>query len=146
MRILLVIAVALSLSGLCLLALGEPVQFVGGEYARSWLNNFMAYNEPPVKADMTNDLWTWGGVPQGKAVVDGRLVSLNNTTTIINRSGDWLGETPLTKPTWIGPSNPSSVFSPLYLSSDPWIRAQQLGLPLYGNPGDYPEYVFPLDD
>ncbi|NYT02018.1 MAG: hypothetical protein GKC10_04590 [Methanosarcinales archaeon] len=107
-------------------------QSVGGDFGAAWLKEFLTYNEPPVQADRQNDLWSWGGAPQGKKIEDGRLVDdiFVNTTNI---TGEWLGEATLGTPVLFNGSVYNNLadgtipLSDFYLSSDPWIRAQQLG-------------------
>jgi hypothetical protein len=75
---------------------GDRFVSVSGGFARSWLNDYLGQNKPPVEADMTNDLWSWGGVPYGKALVDGKLVSLN--TSLQPKYNDWLGTSAIGEP------------------------------------------------
>ncbi|HQF16624.1 MAG TPA: hypothetical protein PLI05_06105 [Methanotrichaceae archaeon] len=104
-------------------------QPVGGEFAQGWLEEFLKYNEPPTKSEKNMQLWNWGNIPKGKTLKDGKLVDDDRTYNLTNISADWLGERPLGQPVWLNRSNYDSaaVLSPLYLSDDPWIRAQQLG-------------------
>ncbi|MBN1322667.1 MAG: hypothetical protein JW986_01520 [Methanotrichaceae archaeon] len=138
MRMGIVLVISLVLGSLCPLAAADLPQSVGGDFGRAWLDEFMKYNTVPTEEEKTNDLWSWGGVPRGKTLVDGKLVATNITTT--NWSADWLGERPLGDPVQINATEGSTALSPLYLSSDPWIRAQQLGRPVQANRDDYPEY------
>jgi hypothetical protein len=107
---------------------------VGGDFGKNWINNFLLQNEPPVKADPKNELWNWGSVPKGKRLVDGKLVA-DMPRIVWNVTGEWLGENPLTGYAVYNQSNfmysnDSMALSPMLLSSDPWVRAQQLGMPV----------------
>jgi len=107
-------------------------QNVGGDFGAAWLKDFLTYNEPPVQDDKKTDLWSWGGAPKGKKIEEGRLIDdiYINTTNI---TGEWLGEAPMGTPVLFNGSvynnlaNGTIPLSDFYLSSDPWIRAQQLG-------------------
>lgn len=106
-------------------------QQISGDFGRAWLQNFLKYNEPPVASDQTNDLWSWGGAPKGKMIVGGKLVP-DLTVNYTNLTSDWLGEMPLGTIVTLNESRYATLrkgmpLSPLYLSSDPWVRAQQLG-------------------
>ncbi|ABK14944.1 MAG: hypothetical protein H5T42_00450 [Methanothrix sp.] len=115
-------------------------QQVGGEFGRAWLQNFLRYNEPPVETDQVNDLWSWGGAPKGKRIVGGKLVP-DMTVNYTNITSDWLGEMPLGTIVNLNGSRYATLkeglpLSPLYLSDDPWVRAQQLGT-IVRTPTDY---------
>lgn len=119
-------------------------QQVGGEFGRAWLQNFLRYNEPPVEADQVNDLWSWGGAPKGKKVVGGKLVP-DMTVNYTNITSDWLGEMPFGTIVNLNESKYATLeeglpLSPLYLSDDPWVRAQQLGAIVRTSRG----YYYPL--
>ncbi|MDM7911830.1 MAG: hypothetical protein QUS09_01915 [Methanotrichaceae archaeon] len=105
-------------------------QSVGGEFGKAWINNFLATSGPPVQRTNNTSLWTWGDAPVGKTVVNGRLVPTDSNGTTITRAQDWMGDTPLAAPVTLNRSYNIGIQSPLsdmYLSDDPWIRAQQLG-------------------
>lgn len=115
-------------------------QQVSGEFGRAWLQNFLRYNEPPVERDQVNDLWSWGGAPKGKKIVGGKLVP-DTTVNYTNITSDWLGEMPLGTIVNLNGSRYATMkeglpLSPLYLSDDPWVRAQQLGS-IVRTPTDY---------
>jgi hypothetical protein len=108
----------------------ERFQSVGGEFGKAWINNFLATSRPPVQTTNNTSLWTWGNMPVGKILVNGKLVPADNNGTVITRAQDWMGETPLSAPVSLNRSYNIGLQSPLsdlYLSDDPWIRAQQLG-------------------
>lgn len=104
-------------------------QNVGGEFGRAWIDNFLARSDPPVQTANNTSLWTWGDMPVGKTLVNGRLVPTDGNGSVTIRSKDWMGETPLGVPVYLNSSYNTgfqSPFSDMYLSDDPWIRAQQL--------------------
>jgi hypothetical protein len=105
-------------------------QSVGGEFGKAWINNFLATSGPPVQTTNNTSLWTWGDMPVGKTLVNGKLVPADNNGTVITRATDWMGDMPLGAPISLNGSYNTGLQSPLsdmYLSDDPWIRAQQLG-------------------
>jgi hypothetical protein len=126
--------------GQCQLAIGSggqrisavPVDYfqsVGGTFGKEWIDNFLARSDPPVQTSNNTSLWTWGDTPIGKTQVNGRLVPTDGNGTVTIRARDWLGETPLGAPAYLNSSYNTgfqSPFSDMYLSDDPWIRAQQL--------------------
>lgn len=104
-------------------------QSVGGAFGKAWIDNFLAISGPPVQTANNTSLWTWGDMPIGKKLVNGRLVPEDNNRTVTIRARDWLGETPLGAPVYLNSSYNAGIqspFSDMYLSDDPWIRAQQL--------------------
>lgn len=122
----------------------SDAQTVGGDYGREWLNTFFIYNDKPVTSDPVNDLWNWGGVPKGKLLEGGKLIDDLRYINRTNITGDWLGERPLGAPVQLNLSRYAGLadglpLSPLYLSDDPWVRAQQLGTVVRTPPGDYPD-------
>jgi hypothetical protein len=105
-------------------------QSVGGEFGKAWIDNFLAASGPPVQAANNTSLWTWGDMPVGKTVVNGKLVPTDGNGTVTTRAQDWMGDTPLGAPVSLNRSYNIGLQAPLsdmYLSDDPWIRAQQLG-------------------
>jgi hypothetical protein len=105
-------------------------QSVGGDFGKVWIQNFLAQSRPPVQTSNNTSLWDWGGSPIDKTIVDGRIVSKDETGAVTIRALDWLGERPLGEPVYLNSSynlGTAAPLSPLYLSDDPWIRAQQLG-------------------
>jgi hypothetical protein len=123
---------------------------VGGEFGQSWIKDFKEQNTPAPSKDLKKDLWSWGGKPKGKALTGGgKLVDAINNTTTINTSANWLGDTSALKnPVYMNSSSPygnygtstdaqtgkilpnSAPLSPMFLSDDPWVMAQQLGRPV----------------
>jgi hypothetical protein len=76
----------------CLVTSTEPVA-VGGDFGRTWINNFLVQNHKPVEQNNSTNLSSWGGVPKGKASVNGKLVDQQNATNLLNPSASWLGDT-----------------------------------------------------
>lgn len=116
-------------------------QGVGGEFGKTWINNFLAQSSPPVQTTNNTSLWTWGDLPVGKTLVNGRLVPTDRNGTVTIRARDWMGDTLLVAPVYLNSSYNTRVQSPLsdmYLSDDPWIRAQQLGMIVQTSPGYQP--------
>ncbi len=114
---------------------------VGGEFGKSWINNFLAQSGPPVQTTNNTSLWTWGDMPVGKTLVNGKLVPIDDNGTVTIRARDWMGETPLGVPVYLNSSYNTRVQAPLsdmYLSDDPWIRAQQLGMIVQTSPSYQP--------
>ncbi len=132
MRLLLILLIALTM---CSLSLAMPMaQNVGGDYGKSWLtkNSDKFDSSSGNDAKNTNDLWTWGGKPQGYEVFNGKLYSLlaptdwyypaftSNTTPIV------VNGTALIKNR---NSLPLDYLFPDF-TSDPWSLAQQTERPV----------------
>ena len=102
----------------------EPVS-VGGNFGMSWLKN-LPYQ--PTASDSGDGLWSWGGVPKGREVVNDTLeladIEANNT----GLAGiGWLGEESFGSPAQITyPKTTMDFMFPFY-SDDPWILAQHYG-------------------
>lgn len=128
-------------------------QSVGGDFGRSWVNNFMAQNQPAQNQNLKNDLWSWGSSPKGTSIVGGKLVSNANTTAARNISANWLGDSsmPMQSPLILNSTTPygnygpaGAPLTPSYLSDDPWVLAQQLERPVVtssGPGGMYPSII-----
>jgi hypothetical protein len=119
-------------------------QSVGGDFGRSWVNNFMAQNQPAPEQNLKKDLWSWGGAPKGSTLIGGKLVPNANKTSTVNVSANWLGDTSMEKPIVLNSTTPygnygttGAPLTPSFLSDDPWVLAQQLGRPVVTviNPG-----------
>lgn len=137
----------------CSAQLTNQFQSVGGDFGKAWISSFQAQNQPQTdKENLTNNLWEWGGHPKGKTIVDGKLVDSTNGTTTVNYTVNWLGDLSLASPVYFNssspygyygqnPNNPSEVnpapLTPLSLSDDPWILAQQLERPVIAPAGYY---------
>lgn len=116
-------------------------QGVGGEFGKAWISNFLAQSGPPVQTTNNTSLWTWGGMPVGKTLVNGTLAPAAGNGTVTIGARDWMGETPLGTPVYLNSSYNIGIHAPLsdmYLSDDPWIRAQQLGMIVKTSPSYQP--------
>lgn len=140
------------LSCACSAQLTNQFQRVGGDFGQSWISDFKAQNRPAASENLTNDLWNWGNVPKGKTVVDGKLVDSTNKTAKVNYTANWLGDIPIGMPVYFNSSSPygnygrnpyngtevnTAPFTPMSLSDDPWILAQQLERPVSAPKGYY---------
>jgi hypothetical protein len=69
-------------------------QSVGGDFARTWLDNFMAQNPKPAENNSNNSgLWNWGGSPKGRTVINGKIVpDPYYIWKSLNYTNGWLGE------------------------------------------------------
>lgn len=97
MKIMFTAAVLLAL---CLVAIAAFVatssgsgkfQEVGGDFGKSWINNFQAQNSKTADQGNNTTLWGWGSKPKGKALVGGKLVDAPNTTWLYNTT-NWMGD------------------------------------------------------
>lgn len=73
----------------------QGVQNVGGDFGRSWLNNYQAQN-PAASGNNTtsnNSTSDWGGKPKGAPGVNSTLVQPQNTSST---NTDWLGSSTIT--------------------------------------------------
>jgi len=104
----------------------SSIQSVGGDFGRSWLENLP--EDESTSALPSGDLWSWGGMPVGKEIVDGQLVDSVHEGMVVINGTDWMGTVPQGTPLYLNnTSNNSESLTPFFLSDDPWIRAQQLG-------------------
>jgi hypothetical protein len=129
MRIALFISVLLALFSIGMaVSESEPLS-IGGEFGQAWLADFLAGEEKPVSHDLGNDLWTWGGTPNGYTVENGTLVAEENITIV--EPDEWLMMAPVGEPMVIDMSsyNYGDWMSPLY-SDDPWVLANHYGRPI----------------
>ena len=92
-----IVIIMILLLASCLVASAEPVA-VGGDFGRTWINNFLTQNHKPVEQNNSTNLTNWGGVPKGKALVNGNLVDQQNATNSLNHGAGWLGDTNLGNP------------------------------------------------
>jgi hypothetical protein len=152
--------IIISLLAICLSALAQSVvsggenenyQGVGGDFGKTMLNSFKAQNPQPAEENVSNDLWSWGTAPKGKKMANGKLVDATTVSSEVNWSANWLGDKTGMQPIYMNGSSPygyygrngtqfvSSPLTPMALSDDPWILAQQLDRPVmvsrdyYGN-------------
>lgn len=114
-------------------------QYVGGDFGRSWLNNFHAYNPPPTGPNLQNDLWSWGKAPKGSIIMNGKLVpDPYYAWKSLNYSTGWMGYAYM---------DPTTGY-PIYAYRDPytgWVRYFYMdpntGRPVYTYPyNGYPFY------
>jgi hypothetical protein len=73
---MIVLALSILLTAFCAQS-QSYAQNVGGNYGRTWLNNFNAQNPKPVADNSNgngNSLWNWGGAPKGRIAVNGKLI------------------------------------------------------------------------
>lgn len=75
----------------CIAASSQPVA-VGGDFGRTWINNFLAQNKKPVEQNNSSNLSSWGGVPKGKVLEGDKLVDKQNLTNTLKPSTSWLGD------------------------------------------------------
>lgn len=74
-----------------LVASSQPVA-VGGDFGRTWINNFLVQNKKPVEQNNSSNLSSWGSVPKGKVLEGDKLVDQQNLTNTIRPSTSWLGD------------------------------------------------------
>jgi len=140
-------------------------QDVGGDFGKTWLNNFNAQNPPPVEnSSSSNGLWSWGGAPKGRMIVNGQL--MNDPYYYwqsLNLSYGWLGQAYVDNKTgypvyaFIDPYTGSPDYfymdpktgSPVYVNSgSEWGSTSGVSAnnepPWISNPSEYP-YNYPSD-
>jgi len=119
MRTYLLIVLAFLLVGL---AVSESTQ-VGGDFGKSWLNQF---GNEPVILDKPDTLWSWGSIPKGQMLIDGKLEPIGELSIFypafpVNNTPIYLNRTEL--------RGTADLASP-YLTSDPFFVAQTTGQPI----------------
>ncbi|MFB3763775.1 MAG: hypothetical protein ACE14P_00850 [Methanotrichaceae archaeon] len=144
----------------CIAQTSPQFQSVGGDFGKSWITSFQAQNQPAANDNLKNDLWSWGTAPKGKTVVGGKLVDTPNATNTINFTANWLGDFAQGVPIYINSTTPygnygrnpadagqfnSAPLTPLSLSDDPWVLAQQLERPIVAPAGYYGNYYPPYN-
>lgn len=69
-------------------------QSVGGDYGRTWLNNFQAHNpDKQPQAQNSTSLWGWGGAPKGRVIQNGSLVAdPYYVWKSLNLTSGWMGQ------------------------------------------------------
>jgi hypothetical protein len=96
----------------------NPMKFqsVSGEFAKSWLKNYLAENPRPLPQVNNTSLWGWGSIPKGKDLVGGKL--FDNYTYSQDMTANWLGDYYLNPYTSepINPANYPGYFIPVYSS------------------------------
>lgn len=137
-KVIAVLALSIFLAACCAQSQGYA-QGVGGDYGRTWLNNFNTQYTKPV-ANNGNDLWNWGGAPKGRIAVNGKLVTdPYYIWKSLNYTGGWLGQVyvdPKTNYPIYGFLDPYSVL-PVYFYVDP-----NTGRPVFTNSGSYAGYPY----
>ena len=105
-------------------------QSVSGDFAHSWIKNYLAKNPSPIPQVNNTSLWGWGVVPKGKALVGGKLVDSPNSTYSQDMTSNWLGDYYL-NPYTSEPINPSyypGYINPVY-STSPYLNQYNLPYP-----------------
>jgi hypothetical protein len=141
-KILVTLTLSIFLAACCAQSQGYA-QNVGGDYGRTWLNNFNTQNPKPVAANGNsngNDLWNWGSAPKGSIAVNGKLVSdPYYFWKSLNYTSGWLGLVyvdPKTNYPIYGFLDPNTG-SPVYFFVDP-----NTGRPVFTNSGTYAIYPY----
>lgn len=118
----------------------DPLK-VGGDFGTAWLEN-LPYQPEVSSEENESGLWSWGGAPIGKQLVNSTLEPVENNTEEIDYAGiGWLGAEPLGPPEQINYTNaPLDYMYPFY-SDDPWILAQHYGRPVRTNLHDLPDSI-----
>jgi hypothetical protein len=116
-------------------------QNVGGDYGRTWLNNFNTHNQKPVTDNGNgNNLWNWGGAPKGRIAVNGKLMpDPYYIWKSLNYTSGWLGQVYVDSKTGYpnyGFLDPNTGF-PVYFYVDP-----NTGQPVFTNSGPYAGYPY----
>jgi hypothetical protein len=154
--------IIISLLAICFSALAQSVvsggesehyQGVGGDFGKAMLNTFKAQNPQPAEENVRNDLWSWGTAPKGKKMANGKLVDAASVSSQVNWSANWMGDMTSLTPIYLNGSSPygyygkttngnynPSPLTPMALSDDPWILAQQLEQPVMISQSEYPAY------
>ena len=123
-KIMATLALSIFLAVCCAQSQGYA-QSVGGDYGRTWLNNFNTqYTKPVVDNSYSNgnDLWNWGSAPKGRVAVNGKLVTdPYYIWKSLNYTSGWLGQVyvdPKTSYPIYGFLDPYTGF-PVYFYMDP---------------------------
>ena len=106
----------------------EKVQSVSGDFAKAWIKNYLATNPKPVHQINDTNLWSWGAIPKGKKLVEGKLE--DNITYFQNMTANWLGDYYL-NPYTSEPINPAyypGYVNPVY-SPSPYLNQYNLPYP-----------------
>lgn len=96
MRTSLIILILLMLSPLLIACYAQTGQYqnVGGDYGRTWLNDFKAQNPTPAAENSSSDsLWSWGSAPKGRSIINGQL--MNDPYYYwksLNLTSGWMGQ------------------------------------------------------
>ena len=135
MKIVLTVVVVLFL--LCLTAYAQSVavsngpgkvQNVSGDFAQTWIKDYLAKNPSPVPQVNNTSLLGWGTIPKGKSLVGGKLV--DNYYFYENMTGNWLGDF-YQNPYTSEPINPGyypGYITPVYTNA-PYLNQYNLPYP-----------------
>ena len=117
----------------CCAQSSSSFQSVGEDFGRTWLNNFNAQNPEPVQQSSGNSLWSWGGTPRGRAVINGQLVTdPYYYWRSLNYSSGWLGQVYTDNAT----GNPVFAYIDPYTGNpDYFYMDPKTGSPVYINTG-----------
>jgi hypothetical protein len=107
---------------------------VGGNFGASWL----ASNGNKGIIPNATGLWSWGQIPLGNILKDGKLVSTGNSGDSVLiypafSNGDMnpiIGNKSLNAPQYSPRGLKASDVASPYLSADPWVAAQTIGQPI----------------
>jgi hypothetical protein len=144
--------VLLCIALLIIPSLSQPT-FVGGTYGTSWLAANGNRNVVPNATVAPNatvvpnatGLWSWGGIPLGNILLNGKLVSTGGSgnseliyPAFVTNPTPLIGNASLNAPQY-GPRGLTlAQLSSSYLYEDPWALAQSTGQPiLIQNPPYY---------
>ncbi len=90
-----IVVLVLILSFLLMACYAQPAsrfESVGGDFGRTWLNNFMVQNPKPAENN-SSGLWNWGSAPKGRTVMNGKMVpDPYYIWKSLNYTKGWLGE------------------------------------------------------
>lgn len=103
-------------------------QSVSGDFAQSWIKDYLSKNPSPVPQVNNTSLWGWGAIPKGKALVGGKLV--DNYTYYQDMTSNWLGDYYLNPYTSepINPADYPGYVNPVY-STSPYLNQYNLPYP-----------------
>ncbi len=103
---------------------------VGGSYGMNWLNQTGSLRP----ASQAAGLWSWGNIPKGETLSNGKLSETNGGLLIYPAFPASANEAPIvlnatTPGREIGGNNSSQISNP-YLLEDPWTVAQTTNRPV----------------
>jgi hypothetical protein len=103
---------------------------VGGDYGRSWLNENKNATQSSNVTKNDSDLWSWGSVPKGQMLVDGKLEVIGDRMYFAPAFAlDMIGVSPVKFNSTLNKTSPQDMLSP-FIISDPWFDAQSRGRPV----------------
>jgi hypothetical protein len=114
MKILLILLMAFCLAASAQVISGaEKILSVGGDFGRTWLNNYQAQKPNPTAQDSVDNLSSWGGAPKGINTSNQLSVDWLGTTTILGNSNSTKNNTTI-EAAKIIPYHISKTFSPIH--------------------------------